>query len=116
MPQSQVILLAILTISTILYVTSWVSIELTSVLIIVALMVTGVLTPTVALSGFSSSATITVGAMFVLSAGLVRTGALETATGFIVRWSGGNPRRMLLLICIVVPLLSGLSTTRPSSS
>jgi len=113
MPPNQVILLAILTISTILYVTSWVSIELTSVLIIVALMLTGVLTPALALSGFSSSATITVGAMFVLSAGLVRTGALEIATSFIVRWSGGNPRRMLLLICIVVPLLSGLINNTP---
>ena len=51
--------------------------------------------------------------MFVLSAGLVRTGALETATSFIVRWSGGNPRRMLLLICIVVPLLSGFINNTP---
>jgi di/tricarboxylate transporter len=113
MPLNQVILIAILTVSTILYVTQWTSIELTSILIIVALMATGVVAPDVALSGFSSTATITVAAMFVLSAGLVRTGALETATSFIVRWSGGKPRRMLLLICIIVPLLSGLINNTP---
>ena len=78
LPPSQLILIAILIVSTTLYVTQWISIELTSMLIIVALLITGVLQPSDALSGFSNSATLTVGAMFVVSAGLVRTGALET--------------------------------------
>jgi len=113
MPPAQWILIAILVVSTTLYVTQWLSVELTSVLIIVALLVTGVLGPNDALSGFSSSATITVGAMFIISAGLVRTGALESATDLIVRGSGGNPRRMLLIICILVPLISGFMNNTP---
>lgn len=113
MPLSQIILIAILLVSTTLYVTQWLSVELTSVLIIVALLVTGVLDPGAALSGFSSSATITVAAMFVISAGLVRTGALESATDLIVKGSGGEPRRMLLIICILVPLISGFMNNTP---
>ena len=113
MPPSQLILIAILIVSTTLYVTQWLSVELTSVLIIVALLMTGVLGPGDALSGFSSSATITVAAMFVISAGLVRTGALESATNLIVKGSGGNPRRMLLIICLIVPLLSGFMNNTP---
>ncbi|MBK8050433.1 MAG: SLC13 family permease [Anaerolineales bacterium] len=113
MPTDQIILLAILAISTLLYVTQWLPIELTSVLIIVALMATGVLNTSEALSGFSSSATITVGAMFVISAGLVRTGALENATAMIVRGSRGNPWRMLLLIAIIVPLISAFMNNTP---
>ena len=113
MPLPQLILIAILVVSTTLYVTQWLSVELTSVLIIVALLATGVLDPGGALSGFSSSATITVAAMFVISAGLVRTGALESATDLIVKGSGGNPRRMLLIICLIVPLMSGFINNTP---
>ena len=71
MPPSQWILIGILIVSTTLYITQWLSVELTSVLIIVALLVTGVLDPADALSGFSSSATITVAAMFVIGLGLL---------------------------------------------
>ena len=113
MPQSQIILIAILIVSTTLYVTQWISVELTSVLIIVSLLVTGVLSPNDALSGFSSSATITVAAMFVISAGLVRTGALESVTDLIVKGSRGNPRRMLLIICLIVPLTSAFMNNTP---
>lgn len=113
MPLPQLILIAILIVSTTLYVTQWISVELTSMLIVVALLVTGVLSPGDALSGFSSSATITVAAMFVISAGLVRTGALESATDLIVKGSGGNPRRMLLIICILVPLISAFMNNTP---
>ena len=54
---------------------------------IVTLMATGLLTPTDALSGFASTATITVAAMFVLSAGLMRTGALEAVTIYPVSYT-----------------------------
>src|SRR4051794_34780505 len=113
LPLPQLILIAILVVSTTLYVTQWISIELTSMLIIVALLVTGVLSSSDALSGFSNNATITVGAMFVVSAGLVRTGALEIATDLIVKGSGNNPRRMLLIICLVVPLTSAFMNNTP---
>lgn len=113
MALDQILLVLILIVSTVLYVTQWLPIELTSVLIIVALLLTGILKPDAALSGFGNGATITVAAMFVLSAGLVRTGALESATSLIVRWSNGNPRRMLLIIAIMVPLLSAMINNTP---
>lgn len=113
LPASQLLLIAILVVSTTLYVTQWISIELTSMLIIVALLATGILPPGDALSGFSNSATITVAAMFVVSAGLVRTGALEVVTDLIVKGSGGRPQRMLLIICLVVPLTSAFMNNTP---
>jgi di/tricarboxylate transporter len=109
----QWLLIAILAVSTLFYVTQWLPIEITAVSTIVALLVTGILPPADALSGFSNGATITVAAMFVLSAGLVRTGALETATTLVARSSGGKPRRMLILICVMVPLLSSLMNNTP---
>jgi di/tricarboxylate transporter len=113
LPLPQLILIVILIVSTTLYITQWVSIELTSILIVVALLLTGVLGPNDALSGFANGATITVAAMFVLSAGLVRTGALETATNLIVKGARGNPRRMLFIICLVVPITSAFMNNTP---
>ncbi len=50
--------------------------DVTSLLALLALLLTGVLTPYEAFSGFSHPATISVAAVLVLSAGVERTGAL----------------------------------------
>ncbi|MEZ4868400.1 MAG: SLC13 family permease [Caldilineaceae bacterium] len=109
----QSLLILILSVTTLLYITRWLSTEVTSVLAIAALALTGVVAPEVAFTGFSSSATLTVGAMFVLSAGLMRTGALETVTIYLARFSGGDPRRVLLLLAIVVPVASAFVNNTP---
>ncbi len=113
MPTDQLILVAILVVSTTLYIGAWISMEATSLLTIVALLLTQVVPASDALSGFSSSATITVASMFVLSAGIVRTGALDQLTVTLVRWSGGSVNKLLLLVAIVVPLASGIMNNSP---
>ena len=113
MPGDQIILLVILAISTLFYITQWLSVELTATLTIVALMVTGVLKPGGGAFRFQQPATVTVGAMFVLSAGLVRTGALERFTELVARGAAGQPRRMMLLIGLLVPLLSAFVNNTP---
>ncbi|HET8899593.1 MAG TPA: SLC13 family permease, partial [Rhodanobacteraceae bacterium] len=52
-------------------------IDLVALLVLCALMVLGIVTPVEALSGFSNEATVTVAAMFALSLGIDRAGALE---------------------------------------
>ena len=86
-----VVLAAILAVATFLYLSDWLSIETTSALAIAALALTGILDTGEALSGFASTATLTVGAMFVISGGLLRTGALEIVTIGLARFSGGSP-------------------------
>lgn len=81
----QIVLVVIILVMAILYITQWISSEATSLLVIFALIVTGILSPEEAFSGFSSTATVTIGAMFVLSAGLLRTGALEAISIYMVR-------------------------------
>src|SRR5690606_490852 len=48
-----------------------------AMIVLASLLILGLVTPSEALSGFSSEATITVAAMFALSTGLTRTGALR---------------------------------------
>ncbi len=113
MPLDQLILLAIIIASSVLYATRWLPFEATSILVITSIALTGLQPPEQALAGFASSATLTVGAMFVLSTGLVRTGALETVTINLSRWSNGSPRRLLMLLAVTVPLGSAFVNDTP---
>jgi len=58
-------------------------------------------TPTEAVSGFSSSATITIGAMFILSAGLIHTGVVDYLA-FIADKKIKNANISLLLFIIII--------------
>ncbi len=60
-----------------LFVTEKLRADIVALLVMGSLLVLGLLHPREALSGFASEATITVAAMFVLSAGLQRSGALH---------------------------------------
>ncbi|MCX7034511.1 MAG: SLC13 family permease, partial [Arenimonas sp.] len=60
-----------------LFVSEKLSVDIVAILALSALVLLGVVGPDVAISGFANEATITVAAMFVLSAGLQRTGALR---------------------------------------
>jgi len=64
-------------------------VDVVALLVLGSLLVFGVVRPNEALSGFSSPATITVAAMFVLSAGLQRSGVLQSVGDLLarVRWS-----------------------------
>ncbi|MWV28484.1 SLC13 family permease [Aurantiacibacter rhizosphaerae] len=61
----------------------------------VVMMALGYLPADQALSVFANSAPITIGAMFVLSGALLRTGALEEVTGWILRRTLRRPRLAL---------------------
>ena len=113
MTADMIVLVVILVVATYLYLTDWLATETTSALAIASLALTGVLDPGEALSGFASTATLTVGAMFVISGGLLRTGALEIVTIGLARFSGGSPRRLLILLGGVIPLASAIMNNTP---
>ncbi|MEO6264445.1 MAG: SLC13 family permease [Luteimonas sp.] len=95
--------LAILGGAVYLFVTEKLPVDVVAMLVLASLLVLGLVTPGEALSGFSSQATITVAAMFVLSAGLQRSGALQglgEALGRI-RWSWLFALVMMVMIAFI---------------
>jgi di/tricarboxylate transporter len=60
-----------------LFASEKVRIDLVALIVLVLLAVLGLVTPAEALAGFSNEATVTVAAMFALSLGIERSGALE---------------------------------------
>lgn len=57
---------------------------------VVVLLVTGIINPEQAFSGFSNPAPITVAGLYVLAAGVEKTGALERVTSTLLRGDGGR--------------------------
>ena len=81
--------LAVLAGAVYLFVTEKLPVDVVALLVLASVLVLGLVTPGEALSGFSSQATITVAAMFVLSAGLQRSGALQGLAEMLARIRSG---------------------------
>jgi len=74
--------------------------------VLVVLLLLGLIRPEQALYGFASIATATVAAMFVLSAGLVRTGLIEWLVCRIDKIAGKTQTQLLLILCLTIAALS----------
>jgi len=106
---NQLILFAILIGSIILLFTEWIRIDLTAILIILALSITGVLAPEEALSGFSSEPAIILAAIFVLSGALYHTGLSEQMGNWIKQLAGKSFTRTIGVVMPSVALLSAFT-------
>lgn len=92
--------LAILVAAAALFISERLRVDVIALMVLSALLVLGLVDPDDALAGFSSEATITVAAMFVLSAGLSRSGALLGLGRSLSRIR--NPWLMLAIVLAVV--------------
>jgi di/tricarboxylate transporter len=102
--------LLILLISGYLFITEKLSVDLVGLMVLIALPLFGVITPTQALSGFSSSAVVTVWTMFILSAGLARTGVAGWIGRQVIHFGGNSKTRVLLILMISAASLSSIMT------
>ena len=87
--------------------------DLTAIAIMVALMVSGILTPGEAVAGFSNPAVITVGAMFLISRSMVRTGAVSAIGDKVLDWAGGRTWAAMLLVLVMVAAASAFINNTP---
>jgi di/tricarboxylate transporter len=103
----------VLTITLYLLVSEKIPIDLTAIGLIVILMLTNLLTPIEAVAGFSNPAVLTVGAMFLVSQGMIRTGAVEFIGKRVIQYSKGKAGIALLIILIIVAMASAFLNNTP---
>ena len=106
---SQIFLFLILVGYIILLFTEWIRIDLTAILIIVALGLTGVLEPEAALSGFSSEPAILLASVFVLNGALYHTGLSGRLGAWIKQLAGNSLERAVAVVMPAVALLSAFT-------
>ena len=102
-----VLTLSVVIFALICFLKEWFSADVTAIMVMVILMSLGLVSPEEGISGFSSTATITVLAMFILSAGIERTGAVQLVSLFLIRWSGDRLNQQILVMGAVVAPISG---------
>jgi len=88
------------------FVTEKLRVDLAALCVLVALLLLGLIEPGQALYGFANPATATVAAMFVLSAGLVRTGFVEWMARHIDKLAGKGRTQLMLVLCVTIAALS----------
>lgn len=99
------LVLGILFGAVLLFISEKFPIDLVALMVLASLLVFGLVTPEQGISGFSNPATVTVAAMFILSAGLQKTGAVSAFGRLLVRL-GRNEFLALVIVMATVGLMS----------
>jgi di/tricarboxylate transporter len=103
----------ILVVAMLLLISEKLPVDLTSIGIMVVLTISGILAPTEAIAGFANPAVITVGAMFLISKGMIRTGAVAFISQKVIEYSRGRPSLAVFLILIIVGTASAFINNTP---
>lgn len=100
------LVLAILCLTVVLLMTEKLRVDAVAILVMLTLVSFGLLTPSEGLAGFANPATITVGAMFILSYGLQQTGAVNELGKWLVKLAGSSQTRLSFSIMGAVAVMS----------
>jgi di/tricarboxylate transporter len=101
-----VVTLALLAAAVVLFASERLRVDLVALLMMTTLMVLGIVSPEDGLAGFANPATVTVASMFVLSAGLLRTGALDRLGDLFTVLA---KRHLLLAVAAIMAVIAPLS-------
>ena len=106
------ITLGILVAAIVLFITEWLRVDLVALLVVVALMLSGILTTQEAIAGFANPAILTIASLFVIGGGVMQVGLAGRIGQQILSIAGEGQRRLVAMIMLTVALLSGfLSST-----
>lgn len=97
-------ILALVVVAVILFITEALPIDLVAIIIMAVLILGGIITPEEGIAGFSNIAVVTIGALFVLSAGLSKSGAVDFAGTLLTRLG----RRSFWFALVVMMLSIGV--------
>jgi di/tricarboxylate transporter len=89
-----------------LFVTEKLRVDVVALCVLASLLIFRLIPAEQALYGFANTATATIAAMFVMSAGMVRTGLVEWIARHLDRIAGKGRQRLIIVLCITVATLS----------
>jgi len=101
-----ILVLAVVAGTVTVFVTEKIRVDLAALCVLVVLLLLGLIKSGQALDGFANPATATVAAMFVLSAGLVRTGFVEWLARRIDKLAGKGQTQLILVLCLTIAAIS----------
>lgn len=114
MTLEMVIVLVLIVVAVVLFASEKIFTDLTALIIMSFLLLTGIVTPSEGVSGFSNSATVTVGAMFALSAALRKTGAVNYLGEIVSQLFKHNVKIGIISTMLAVSLVSTFINNTPA--
>ena len=111
MPIDTLLVFVILAVTVALFVSDRIRLDLVAMMSLLALLLTGILTPAQALSGFSDSLVIMIAGLFVVSTGLFQTGIAARLGRWLGRIAGTSEVRLIALVMLVTAPLSGIMSS-----
>ncbi|TVR66041.1 MAG: SLC13 family permease [Gemmatimonadales bacterium] len=101
----------IIIVTVVLFVTERLRLDVVALLALLALLLTGILTPPEALAGFSDPVVLMIAALFVVGDGLFQTGVAQAMGRWPQKLAGDSEVRLLVVIMLLVALLSGFMSS-----
>ena len=95
------IVIVLLFVAVVLFATERIPIDIVTILLVIALVVTGVLTAGEAFAGFGNDIVITISGLFILTGGLVKTGVIDVVGRRLHRIAGGREFNLTVLVMVV---------------
>ena len=90
--------LVLLVVAVVLFATEKIPIDVVTIMLVIGLVLTGTLTAGEAFAGFGNDIVITIGGLFILTGGLVKTGVVDLVGRRLHRIAGGNEFKLTTLI------------------
>lgn len=100
------IVLGLLALAVVLFAMERISVDIITLLLLIALVATGILTTAEAFAGFSRNITIILAAIFIISGALQRTGVMDAVGAHLYKVAGESQNRLLF---VVLSIVSGIS-------
>ncbi|MDJ0802316.1 MAG: SLC13 family permease [Desulfobacterales bacterium] len=105
------VVLAVLAAAAVLFVINLVRSDIVGILVVLALLLSGVLTVDEALAGFSNPVVMIIVAMFVVSEALVSTGIAQQIGATVLKLGRGDETRLVVLLMVVIAIVGAFMSS-----
>lgn len=102
---------ALLFTTIILFISDRIRVDAVAILVIIALLLSGILSPKDAVAGFGNPLIILIAGLFIVGEGLLQTGVVYTAVDWMVSVAGSNRTRLTVLLMLSVGLVSAVMSS-----
>ncbi|MCI0521645.1 MAG: anion permease, partial [Chloroflexi bacterium] len=109
-------LLVILGVALVLFSFEWVAVDVVGLGVLLALVLTGLLTPEQAFAGFGNGVVVMIIALFILTGALARTGVIDLVGRTLVDRAGRRPERLNLAVMIAAAALSSFMSNTAATA
>lgn len=100
------ITLAILVAAIVLFITEWLRVDVVALCVLLALMLTGILTTEEALAGFSSTSVLSICFLFIVGGAVFQTGLAGAVGDRILKFAGARETRLLVVLMASIAVMS----------